>query len=342
MPFIEVPSRQLSVFYVLNPTQPMEFARALETEDAALKDHNVPSVPYDPSKPTLVLLHGGCRSIAALNAQLLDTRLRARVNILTFSRKYHGRTRFHGDPNQPYSIDDCAEDALQTVDLLCALIGIERYSVFAEGIAGCHVGTTLAIKRPERVVSLLLSSPGHMTMPDTAAHAGLRDLLPDICANKDGNGDGSGTIPPDVLCENSAYAFGDVKGLPGVRELHNEAFQRRYGTGHTSSLELRHLFMAEAQRRAIPADDLAKVTCPTLILHGTRDTMISPLSAATEWQHALVNVKGGADLKLVADGPHLLSFVEPNVVNRMILGFLSQTVCEDSLHDHIRRTSVVR
>ncbi|BGP18483.1 hypothetical protein JCM10213_001201 [Rhodosporidiobolus nylandii] len=310
MPFLDVPSCRLTVFYAINPVERIAFPVMPSSVNPADQDPDVRCAPYDPSKPTLVFIHANCRSVAAFDAQLLDIRLRSRFNVLAFARRFHGRTRFSGDWEKPHDLNEAAAESIAALDALCFAFQIPRYSVFAEGIAGCHV------------VSLVLASPGELSIPNTTVAIGLRTILDDLCQNKDGKGDGSGTIPQRALDDNAEYCFG-------------------YGTGH-SSIELRQLFLAEANRMPIPAEERAKVTCPVLLLHGTRDTLVSPLSAAEEWQRGFVNAKGGADLKSITDGPHLLSFIDANVVNRILLAFTSQTLSQESLDDHIRRTNVVR
>ncbi|GAA5969623.1 hypothetical protein JCM11641_008182 [Rhodosporidiobolus odoratus] len=178
--------------------------------------------------------------------------------------------------------------------------------------------------------------------PGTYVDDGLRTIFEGLCQNKDGRGDGTGTIPEKVLADNGEYCFGSI----GVwadekRKVHNEAFQRRYGTGHSSS-DLRQLFLSEARRMPIPLEHREKVVCPVLILHGARDTLVSPLKAAEEWRSGFPNAKGGADVKSITDGPHLLSFIDPNIVNRIILAFTSQVLSVDCFAEHARRTSLVR
>ncbi|GAA6012202.1 hypothetical protein JCM10207_002758 [Rhodosporidiobolus poonsookiae] len=342
MPFIDVPEQHLTVFYVLNPLEHISYPTHPTSVDPSVQDPDIRCAAYDPSKPTLVFLHAGCRSVAQFGAQLHDTRLKSRFNLLAFARHYHGRTRFFGSTDKEHTLEESADGAIATLDALCARFGIKQYSVFAEGIAGCHVGTTLAIRRPQQVLSMILSSPGHMRQTSSPVSIGLCELLAHLCQNKDGKGDGTGTIPEEVLEENAEYCFGNAERKVGeLRKVHNEAFQRRYGTGH-SSYDLTQLFYSEARRTGIPEEERMKVECPILVLHGTKDTLICPRSAAEEWQRGFPNSKGGAELKPITGGPHLLSFIEGNVVNRIILGFVSQTVTPDTLHDHIRRTSIVR
>lgn len=69
------------------------------------------------------------------------------------------------------------------------------YSIYGEGVHGSVIATWIAIKRPEKVSSLLLASPGFMSecardfplplapgpVPDLIARPGLRTSSP-CCA----------------------------------------------------------------------------------------------------------------------------------------------------------------
>lgn len=63
-----------------------------------------------------------------------------------------------------------------------------------------------------------------------------------------------------------------------------------------------------AERKAIPKELLASITCPVLILQGAQDFVVSPIEGAKAWQSQLVNAGGGCDLRIISDGPHLLAY----------------------------------
>ncbi|GAA6060235.1 hypothetical protein JCM10212_003475 [Sporobolomyces blumeae] len=329
MPFIDVPSRSLRVHYVVNPIEPLPWPAGQPStvpQRGASVPRDVASAPFDPDKPSLVLIHAGCRSCAAFNGQLLDKRLQETFNLVAFERRFHGETDFYGDASAGYTLEESAEEAIVILEALSSRFAIERFSIYAEGIAGCVVGTKVALRIPERVICLTLASPGSSTnSPSQIVSKGLVNLLPRLCANKDGNGDGTGTIPEATLNDNSEYCFGrtsDFSETEGLKRVHNDAFQKRYGTGHGSS-ELCQLFKAESERA--PIDGREDVKCPVLILHGTRDEVVSPLSSAQEWAVSLSDAKGGAQLQEIQDGAHLLSFINHNVVNRTALMVFAST-----------------
>lgn len=65
------------------------------------------------------------------------------------------------------------------------------------------------------------------------------------------------------------------------------AFETLFGAGRPSAAILEH-FNPLIERRPIPADKLASIHQPVLILHGTEDAA-APLQAAEDLKAALVN-----------------------------------------------------
>jgi len=66
--------------------------------------------------------------------------------------------------------------------------------------------------------------------------------------------------------------------------------------------------------------DLAKVNVPTLVIHGDADRIV-PFSAAGQRTAKLVQ---GAQLVIVKDGPHCISWNHADQVNPPLLNFLKQ------------------
>lgn len=166
-----------------------------------------------------------------------------------------------------------------------------------------------------------------------------------MSTNKDGKGDGTGTIESEAQSALGEYMY-PLKRLKDVRVAGEAAFQRRYGTGK-SGHDMRWVITSGADRVPPSPEALASITCPVLLLSGTEDKMISPRSAAEEYQAALtgglshlalharddnkltfaIAAKGGAVLHEVSGAPHLMSLCDYSVVNRLIAKFAEQTAC---------------
>ena len=66
-------------------------------------------------------------------------------------------------------------------------------------------------------------------------------------------------------------------------------------------------------------DDLAKVTVPTLVLHGDSDATV-PFEGSGERTH---NAIAGSKLHLIADAPHGCNVSHANEWNSILLAFLT-------------------
>lgn len=151
-----------------------------------------------------------------------------------------------------------------------------------------------------------------------------------LCINKDGNGDGTGDIEPDVLPLVGDYFIGNAPRLAERREAAQAAFAKRCecsfqvrrslrsssadsvlalrtdGAGHDSH-DISHIILSAADRVPPSPAQLASITCPILILSGTDDKVVSPLVAAEEWKKAFKGAKGGATIASITGAPHLMS-----------------------------------
>lgn len=192
---------------------------------------------------------------------------------------------------------------------------------------GVVAATWLAILAPKMVQALTLVSPSPLECQSDMSSAMVSEWLPLAVSNKGTAGDRTGTIPTECLGVISSYFFGAVGERDTARqEAFLANFQRRYGTGQGA--EELSVQAGYFQRKMIPAKQRAQVTCPVLILQGGADELASPVEEAAKWRDGFVNAKGGADLRTLADAPHLLAFFDPNVTSRFLLLFVKR--CEPS------------
>ncbi|KAM0748906.1 alpha/beta-hydrolase [Meredithblackwellia eburnea MCA 4105] len=267
MPWLEIKERGLRMFCIINSEIPLR--TQLESTPPESKD-------LDPSKPNLIFIHAACCSSASFTAQFSDRRLSNAFNLIALDARLCGRTE--GTPRTTHVLEDssyCLTAALDQLDL-------PNYSLVGEDFHGCNCATWIAIKRPEKVKSLCLISPGWLKEPPATVQAMCKEWLPHATSNKDGKGDGTGRIPEDAMQVVSDYYFGKMNREPERRAIFIEAFEKRYGAGH-SSHDIRHL-ISMFDREPIPADLVAGINAPVLILQGTDDAVASPMHAAEEWR----------------------------------------------------------
>ncbi|GAA5892454.1 alpha/beta fold hydrolase [Sporobolomyces salmoneus] len=313
MPYKRVEYRDLNMFYCLNP-DPLQFLDA--------SPENLPeSRPLKEGLPILVLVHSAGGNVCSWFAQLSDPRLAGAYNIIALDCRFHGFTT--GGERTSHTLENSAECVIATLDEL----GYERYSVFGDQVLGSVIASWIAIKRPEKVQSLILSSPGWKCEPPEIQEA-LRSVSTALLSNKPGRGgDDTGTLPDEALEDILAYHLGpssSFERLSPIRPILKMKFQERYGTGH-SAHDTYWLFTSVIERKPIPQELMSTIKCPVLILRGSEDKIVSPETAAEEWKEALVNAKN-PHIVCIAGAPSLISLSDPNIVNRIITRFLQRAL----------------
>ncbi|GAA5933599.1 hypothetical protein JCM3775_003748 [Rhodotorula graminis] len=312
MPFKRVEYRDLDMFYVLNP-DPANFARATH-------ENLPPSNPLKPGLPVLVFIHAAGSNLTSWRAQIGDARLSNSFNLVAVDCRFHGFTK--GGERTSHTLENSAECVMATLDEM----DFPSYSIYGEGVHGSVIATWIAIKRPDKVSSLLIASPGFMSEPPHVV-AMLRDVHDALMENKNGRGDGTGTFPPDALEGICAYFIGGNERLRDARERMKVHFQERYGRGEGASAhDVSWLFLAVYNRKPIPQDLLASIRCPVLILRGGDDHIVCPLEACEMWQRSFVNARGTVQIHAISSAPGLISLSDSNIVNRIILQFVQRSI----------------
>ncbi|GAA5920027.1 hypothetical protein JCM1841_000386 [Sporobolomyces salmonicolor] len=217
-----------------------------------------------------------------------------------------------------YDVDMFYVDSADCVTALLDELDLSAYGVYGEAVHGAVFAAWIAIKRPQKVISLLLASPGWL-VEDPQVLAGLSTIQDALFINKKGHGgDGSGRLPAEALTDVCGYFIGTMPRLAAQRRSMSVRFEQRYGAGHIDH-DARWLFEAVYQRKPIPQELMDTVRCPVLILRGAEDALVSPEEACEEWRQAFTNVEDGASVHAIASAPSLISLSDPGITDRIIL-----------------------
>ncbi|GAA5986992.1 hypothetical protein JCM10908_000984 [Rhodotorula pacifica] len=314
MPFKRIDYRDLDMYYVLNP-DPQEFLTATH-------DRLPDSRPLKAGLPILVFIHAAGANVTAWRAQIGDLRLTSHFNVFACDARFHGWTT--GGPRSEHTLENSAECIIATLDSL----DFPSYCVYGEGVHGANIAAWIAIKRKEKVKAVLLASPGYLAESPRIVKM-LQGVQQGLLVNKDGKGDGSGTLPAESLDDVCAYFIGSHERLAGARADMRDRLQARYGSGAgPSSHDLGWLFRSSYARQPIPPQLLTTITCPVMILRGADDKICCPLEACEEWTRLLTGVKGDIPIHAISSAPGLLSLSDSNILNRIILQFFQRSLTQ--------------
>jgi pimeloyl-ACP methyl ester carboxylesterase len=193
--------------------------------------------------------------------------------VVRFDNRDAGRsTRIHGRPPTPgqllrrrispvlYDLGDMADDAAR----LLGTLGLAPAHVVGASMGGM-IAQTLAARHPETVRSLV--SIMSMTGSRWAGQPALR-IYPYLLR--------SAPTERDAYVEHMSRMFATIgsTGLPQDTARVREMMERSYDRGHDPDASGRQLgaIVASGDRTA----ELGKIIAPTLVIHGSKDPMVSP------------------------------------------------------------------
>jgi pimeloyl-ACP methyl ester carboxylesterase len=187
----------------------------------------------------------------------------------------------------PYRIADMAADTLALADAL----GLARFDVLGASLGGM-VAQTLAARWPERVRSLvsIMSSAGPRTAPWPYPSVLWRFLQP-----PPNDADPQRRLDHFVALMQLLGNIDDAAELQRLRERLGLALQRAYNPAGSARQLL--AVLADPDR----SDEIARIRCPALILHGSADPLV-PVGAA----HHLKKLLPQARLEIIEGLGHYL------------------------------------
>jgi len=210
--------------------------------------------------------------------------------VITFDNRGAGKS---DKPPGPYSTRMMADDTVKLMDLL----GIEKAHIMGVSMGGM-IAQELAINYPQRVMKLVLASTyarQDETSGDTLEQAKFLQLTPE---KKVGAMVGLAFNKP-------LYRF--TFGLLARVQTRFRGVSGGVGIAGQSEACLKHDTL----------ERLSSITAPTLVIVGTGDRIIKPVSS-----EVIAGKIPNAKLVKVEGGSHYFSFEMKNAFNREVLSFL--------------------
>jgi pimeloyl-ACP methyl ester carboxylesterase len=227
----------------------------------------------DPDHPTILLVMGLGSQMISWPDDFCAALAERGYQVVRFDNRDTGEsTRFGGGDTPsvraaiggggvtvPYLLADMADDAVGLLDHL----GVDRAHVFGVSMGGM-IAQTIAIRHPARVMSLtsVMSTTGDLDVgaPTSAAMSAL--MAPPATTRED--------------YQDAVVKYSHVWGSPGLfdEELLRETAGRAWDRGYNPAGTARQMLaiVSSGSRSA----DLARLSVPTLVIHGTADTLVQP------------------------------------------------------------------
>lgn len=274
------------------------------------------SDPYNPSKPTLVLVNSFTMTADLYDAQFKNEKLTSATNLLAIEPLGHGKTR---TKSPTFTYWDTAIMNLQVLEALNI-----KPPVFALGTSqGGWIVVRMALLQPEKIAGIIPLGTSMDYESDRTRSLGCFDALNILAGPIQALN--SATATPDFVIpedfRNLAIYSGFGTGIDEASvKFWNEEMIKNY-SGDDGRRRLREVSINLRDRDGLH-NRLFEVRCPVLWMHGTADSVYSIPNAKEEIE-LFVNAKS-KELVTIEDGQHYLSASQPDEVDRGVLEFVQK------------------
>lgn len=251
----------------------------------------------------VVLIHGWPLSGAAWEKQVAPL-VQAGHRVITYDRRGFGKS---SRPGAGYDYDTFAAD-LQT---LMTKLELRNTTLVGFSMGGGEVARYLGAYGSERVSKavfmaaippFLLQTPANPAGVDGSVFDGIKKA-----------------IAADRLAFLSTFLgnFYNVDVLGG-KSISDEAVRQSWniaaGASPKGTLDCVQAWLTDFRA------DLARITVPTLVIHGDADRILPPAATGKRTHEAVK----GSRIVMVEGGPHGLNWTHADQVNRALLSFLAE------------------
>jgi len=279
----------------------------------------------DPQNEAVLLIIGMDEQCTAWLPHIYEPIVKAGFHVVRFDNRDCGLSEWieDWDESDPYSLEDMARDAVGLLDAL----GIREAHVVGASMGGM-IAQRIALSHPDRTRTLAsIASSAFPLDPDPKVRpsidvARFQGIHEDLVAGYPNHL----TVPAETI----EFRLGAARAFAGSRFPFDEAFQRE---AITSGIIDRKGFNPEAQTHQLAAvlasgsrlEELAGLSVPTLILHGTEDPLVPP----GHGEKCAAHIPGARLVWMEGIGHELPPGIMPQV-HEELLALFSQSSCENA------------
>lgn len=275
-------------------------------------------MPYDASKPTLVMINGFGTTVDLFTHQFSSQQLRDTMNMLAIEPLGHGSTR---TPAEHYTYWDTAQMNLQVLDAL-NIPG----KVFVLGSSqGGWMTAQMALLAPDRVAGIIPIGTSMDSESERSQRLGCWNAQAALSAPINNWASQSAQGTPDFEPDDEVIETQIATGFGKECSREDHDFWRRTMKAHWKGDDGRRrgrMSCINLRDRDSLHGRLADVRCPVMWLHGTADSDYSVANAEEEIE-MFVN-SPHRELRTLKDGTHYVTWSKTDEVNAAVLEFVKR------------------
>ena len=288
---------------------------ALQTRDTDAKSLCRMPYPYDPSKPTLVLVNSFTTSSDLYASQYENSKLTSAMNILAIELLGHGKTR---TTHENFTYWDTALMNLQVMEAL----GVKKAFVLGTSQGG-WITVRMALLAPEKIEGIVPLGTSLDSESERTRSLGCWNGI-DACTGPIDKWTTTKATPdfePDDDFCNFLTDVGFGKNCDSsIRDYWKRTIKSNY-RGDDGRKRVRMAAINLRERDGLHGR-LFDIRCPVMWLHGTSDAVYSVANAEQEIKMFVNSPE--AKLVTVKDGQHFLSASHPEEVDNALLEFVGR------------------
>ena len=271
--------------------------------------------PYDPSKPTLVLVNSFTTSSDLYTGQYANPKLTSAMNLLAIEPLGHGKTR---TPHQNFTYWDTAHMNLQVMEAL----GVKKAFVLGTSQGG-WITVRMALLAPEKIQGIVPLGTSMDSESERVRSLGCWNGI-DVCTGPIDKWTTTKATPDfepdDSFCNFLIdIGFGDDCDN-NVRDFWKKTIKSNY-QGDDGRERARMAAINLRDRDGL-LGRLFDVRCPVMWLQGTSDAVCSVANAEEEIKMFVNSPE--ARLVTVENGQHFLSASHPKEVDSALIEFVGK------------------